>query len=116
MHSIPVWGYDAGLKGVLDSLMAYTRGEKEEGPFDKFFDNEEIIDACSSICRKEIAEMVASLCSLHVKDKEVTDMVLLLARLYQALLPPLPALCSVSGGIRRMTAPTLQRYHNIISG
>ena len=33
-----------------------------------------------------------SLRFLHVKDKEVTDMVLLLARLYQALLPLTPSL------------------------
>jgi hypothetical protein len=63
--------------------------------------------------RAAVSELVESLRSLHVKDKESTDMVLLLARPF---FPSLPALCSVSGGIRRMTAPTLQRYHNIISG
>jgi len=88
-------GMDAGLTGVLESVVAYTRGEGEEGeegPFDKFCDNEEIIGRCSSISRKEIAELVASLRSLHVKDKEATNLVLLLARLYQALLPLTPSL------------------------
>ena len=94
-------GLDTGLRGVLDSLMAYTKGEKEEGPFNKFVDNDEIIEKCSSISKKEIVDMVVTLRSQHVKDKETTDMVLLLGRLYQALLPLTPSLVLCVRGNRK---------------
>ena len=108
-------GTDAGLKGVLDSLMAYTRGEKEEeGSFDKFRENKEIIEMCSITSRKEIAELVASLRSLHVKDKEATEMVLLLARLYQALLPLTPSLVLCVRGNQKNDSSNLAEISSLV--
>jgi len=85
-------GLDAGLKGVLENIVAYTKGVKEEdGPFDKFSDSDEIVVKCGNICKAEIEEMVTSIRSQHVKDND-TSLVLLLARLYQSLLPLTPSL------------------------
>jgi len=107
-------GTNEGMKGVLDSMMAYIRGEKEDGPFDKFCDNKEIVEKCSSISRKEIAELVASLRSLHVKDNETTDMVLLLARLYQALLPLTPSLVLCVRGNQKNDSSNLAEISSLV--
>jgi len=82
---------DIGLKGVLDSMMAYTNGEEVEGPFRKFADSGRICDSVSNICRQQVVGMVAGLRSLDKGGQ-------MLARLWQALIPLAPSLAVCVSG------------------
>jgi len=87
-------GMDAGLRAVMSSLLTYTKREKveKEGPFDALYDTDNITKQLGSISRKEILELVARLRCKHVDSGENTELALLLARLYQALLILTPSL------------------------
>merc|ERR1719154_46138 len=90
-------GIDSGMGGMMKSLMTYTSREKSETeePFNTLHDSENIIKQLGTISRKEIVELVDSLRCKHVKHCEKSELLLLLARLYQALLILTPnlALC-----------------------